>query len=238
MKLTLFALISILFTVSVYAQKLPNTQSQSIWAGKIKVDGKLDDWNKELPAYNRENNLWYSLANDDKYLYLAVKKDKFPTKAYSRGGIKLFISTKEIKKTEGLPTITFPVIVVDGKPVPFKEWNDIDVRHIPGVTDTLISIYNDHGIQVAWNLDETEIGKIYTYELAIPLKLLSISPGQTIYYNMLLRGTRSKPLRPGQVSPIAVSTPHVPVSEEVKQRLIDSDTWTDFWATYKLATKR
>ena len=121
MKFVLPILLSILSTTSLYAQKAPNTQSQSIWAKQVKLDGKLDDWGKELAAYNKENDLWYSMANDDKFLYLAIKKDKFPGKAYARGGIKLFISTKETKITKGLPAVTFPVPIIDGKPIPKTE---------------------------------------------------------------------------------------------------------------------
>ncbi|TCC97791.1 hypothetical protein [Pedobacter hiemivivus] len=239
MKLNFFILFSILFATSLYAQKVPNTQSQSIWAGKIKIDGKLDDWSKELPAYNKENNLWYSLANDDKFLYLAVKKDKFPTKAYAAGGIKLFISLKEVKSTNELPAITFPVPFVNGKAVPKDEWNEIDLRNIKSVTDTLISIYNAMGIQAGYKLEETDKGTMYFYELAVPLKLLGINPGQMIFYNMLLRGNAKKQLTPAQAAMFASFDPNLNphVRKEDIARMIDSGNWSEFWASYKLASK-
>jgi hypothetical protein len=239
MKLVVFLLLCTFFTINLYAQKAPNTQSQSIWAKQVKIDGKLDDWGKELAANNKENNLWYSMANDDKYLYLAVKKDKFPTKAYARGGIKLFISSKETKTTAGLPAVTFPVPIVDGKPVPRTEWNEIDVRDIAGITDTLISIYNEQGIQVAFNLEDNGHGSVYTYELAIPLKLLGIGPMQTIYYNMLLRGSAGKALSPAQAA--MLSNPSTELNPGFsKERLLgmaDSLNWSEFWASYKLAPR-
>ena len=239
MKLTLSILISILLIADLYAQKVPNTQSQSIWAKQVKIDGKLDDWGKELAANNKENNLWYSMANDDKYLYLAVKKDKFPAKAYARGGIKLFISSKETKTTAGLPAVTFPVPIIDGKPVPRTEWNEIDVRDIAGITDTLISIYNEQGIQVAFNLEDKGNGSVYTYELAVPLKLLGISPMQTIYYHMLLRGSAGKALSPAQAA--MLSNPSTELnpgfSKEQLLGMADSLNWSAFWASYQLAPK-
>lgn len=239
MKLTLLMLSSLLCAVQLYAQKVPNIQSQSIWAKQVKVDGRLDDWGKELSAYNKENNLWYSMANDDKFLYLAVKKDKFPTKAYAKGGIKLFISLKEVKSTNELPAITFPVPFVNGKAVPKDEWNEIDLRDIKGVTDTLVSIYNEIGIQAGYKLDVTEKGTVYSYELAVPLKLLSIETGQTIFYNMLLRGNAKEPLSPQSAAMLASidpkENPHVKV-EDI-ERMIDSGNWSDFWASYKLALK-
>lgn len=239
MKHILPILVSITFTANLYAQKVPNTQSQSIWAKQVKIDGKLDDWGKELAAYNKENNLWYSMANDDKFLYLAVKKDKFPGKAYARGGIKLFISSKETKSTAGLPAVTFPVPIIDGKPVPRTEWNEIDVRDIVGITDTLISIYNEQGIQVGWKLEDNDSGPMYAYELAIPLKLVDIHPGQTIHYNMLLRGSAGKALSPAQAA--MLSNPSTELNPGFsKERLLgmmDSLNWSEFWASYKLALK-
>ena len=239
MKFVLPILLSILSTTSLYAQKAPNTQSQSIWAKQVKLDGKLDDWGKELAAYNKENDLWYSMANDDKFLYLAIKKDKFPGKAYARGGIKLFISTKETKITKGLPAVTFPVPIIDGKPIPKTEWNEIDVRDIAGITDTLISIYNEQGIQVAWKLEDKDNGPIYTYELAIPLKLLGINQGQTIYYNMLLRGSGAKALSPAEAAMMANPSPELNpgFSKEQLLGMIDRTIWSEFWGSYKLAAK-
>ncbi|RQO66332.1 hypothetical protein DBR43_29355 [Pedobacter sp. KBW06] len=237
MKSVPLILFSILFSTYLYAQKVPNTQNQSIWAEKIKIDGKLDDWSGRLSAYNQENNLWYSIANDDKFLYLAVKKDKFPAKAYATGGIKLFLSNKETKNTAGLPAFTFPVPVVNGKLIPRDEWNEIDVRDLSGITDTLISIYNEHGIQAGWNIENN--GEVYTYELAIPLKLVDIKPGQTIYYNMLLRGNARKRLSPSQAAMYTMGGNNLNpnVSKEMMLRIIDSGNWSEFWASYKLAQK-
>jgi len=239
MKLNFLILFSILLATSLCAQKVPNTQSKSIWAGKLKIDGKLDDWGKELSAYNKENKLWYSVSNDKAFLYLAVKKDKFPTKAYARGGIKLFISTKEVKSTNGLSAITFPVAIVNGKASPKEDWNEMDIRNIPGITDTLISIYNEHGIQIAFNLEDAEKGPVYTYELAIPLKLVGVSAGQTIYYNMLLRGNAKEQLSPVHAAMFSQMSPKLNphVTEEMIQRMIDSGNWSDFWGSYKLASK-
>lgn len=227
-----------LSAIHLYAQKIPNTQEKSIWVKGVKVDGKLDDWGKELSAYNKENSLWYSIANDDKFLYLAVKKDKFPTKAYARGGIKLFISTKEVKFTNGLPAISFPVPIVDGKSIPREEWNEIDVRNISGLTDTLISVYNEVGIQVGFNLEETDKGKVYSYELAVPLKLFGIRSGQIIYYNMLLRGNTLKQMSPAQAAMIANIDPKLNpfLSKDQIQQMNDSMIWSEFWASYQLAT--
>lgn len=223
----------------LFVQKVPNIQVKSIWADKVKIDGKLNEWGSELQAYNKDNKFWYTIANDDKYLYFAMKKDKNASKAYARGGVRFFVSDKsKINVDDKTASITFPVVMQGNKTIPKEEWNDIEVLHIPEIADTLISIYNKQGIQVGWDLQDTEKGPVYTYELAIPLKLINIrTPGQALSYGVLLRGTRRIPLRPGQVSPIlnAIDRSPVPASRVVQEERADKDTWTEFQATYKLA---
>lgn len=222
-----------------FVQKVPDIQVKSIWADKVKIDGKLNEWGSVLQAYNKDNKFWYTIANDDKYLYFAMKKDKNASKAYARGGVRFFVSDKsKINGDDKTASVTFPVAMQGNKNIPKEEWNDIEVLHIPEITDSLISIYNKQGIQVGWDLQNTADGPVYTYELAIPLKLINVrTPGQMLSYGVLLRGTRRIPLPPGRVSPLlnAIDLSPVPASRAVQEERADRDTWTEFQATYKLA---
>lgn len=95
-----------------YGQKLNNVQEGSVQApAGIKVDGKLGEWNNTFQAYNKTTQLTYTLANDDKNLYLVVKStDMDNTNKVLAGGISLAINTDNKKKEKGAFIITFPVI--------------------------------------------------------------------------------------------------------------------------------
>lgn len=237
MKIGVFIVLLCTCIVGAFAQKVHDVQAESIWATGIEVDGNLEDWGKQLGSYNEVTRLWYSIANDDKYLYLAIKKDQGVLKVYSKSGIRFFVGPKEVNDTKKMPSITFPVPVINDKRVLPNDWADIEVLNFPSIKDPLISIYNEFGIQVGWKLNKTEDGEVFLYELAIPLELLNIGTNQTFAYNVLLRGFRDKPLPIGSVSPISISTSHNPMPEKMKLDMIDNDNWTSFWANYTLAKK-
>jgi len=76
----------------------------------IKVDGKLNEWGYDFQAYNKTTKLYYTMANDDKNLYLVVKiKDKIDINKALGGGISLLINTADKKKDKDAFTITFPM---------------------------------------------------------------------------------------------------------------------------------
>ncbi|OCX53677.1 hypothetical protein BEL04_05115 [Mucilaginibacter sp. PPCGB 2223] len=76
----------------------------------IKIDGKLAEWGYDLQAYNKTTKIYYTMANDDKNLYLVVKvKDKIDITKTLGGGISLTINTADKKKDKDAFVITFPM---------------------------------------------------------------------------------------------------------------------------------
>lgn len=94
------------------AQKLPDIQSVSFEALKgIRIDGKLSEWENTFAAENKRTSLYYTLANDEKNIYLAVKSaNEAAVAKIMLGGISFTINTKGKKKDENSFTITYPLI--------------------------------------------------------------------------------------------------------------------------------
>lgn len=201
---------------NTFAQKINNTQQGNMWAPQgIKIDGKLSEWGTELQAYNKTVKLWYSMANDDKYLYLAIKSEELNyNPKILAGGISLTINTADRKRDKDAYVVTYPIIsraggfsrggrgrrggfgqdqdkpdtaaIVAQQRQTLATGKEISAIGFKEITDTLISIYNEYGIKAAANIDDKGI---YTAELAIPLAMLRIPTGQKeIAYNIKLNG--------------------------------------------------
>lgn len=105
--------------LNVFAQdnsgnkKLKDVQAVNLVAPeKAKVDGNLIEWSDNFQAYNKSTKLFYTLSNDDKYLYLVVKStDAANNTKIVAGGITLTINTDGKKKEEDGYSVTFPVPV-------------------------------------------------------------------------------------------------------------------------------
>lgn len=213
--------------VNLFAQndladkKFENVQAANLLAPeKIKIDGNLTDWNDNFQAYNKSTKLYYTLSNDDKFLYLVVKSiDPANNTKIAAGGITLTINTDNKKKEQDGYSVTFPYVAppvpgqrgqrgagggpggfaggggnFGGGPGGFGRNNandsaalaaqaaarkqlvtaskEIKVTGFKDITDSLISIYNEHSIKtgIAYQAQNN-----YTYEVAIPLKLLGLS---------------------------------------------------------------
>ncbi|WP_037458193.1 hypothetical protein, partial [Sphingobacterium paucimobilis] len=65
-KLTFFTIVFAGMLTQSYAQKnkQPQVQQTSIWMEGFEADGKLDEWQQPLQAYNDDTHIAYSLAND------------------------------------------------------------------------------------------------------------------------------------------------------------------------------
>src|SRR3954465_10204946 len=94
---------------SLLAQKLPNVQQVSLRAPtNIRVDGKAIEWG-QFKAHNSATDLWYSIANDEKNLYLSLKAtDGDVINRIIGGGITFKITNKNIMGDEGI-SITYPI---------------------------------------------------------------------------------------------------------------------------------
>ncbi len=94
-----------------YAQKLPDIQSGTILAPiAVRIDGKNLEWNN-FSAENKRTGLLYTISNDDKNLYLAIRaiNNDVITKVFA-GGISVSINTKGKKKEEETYIVTYPLV--------------------------------------------------------------------------------------------------------------------------------
>jgi hypothetical protein len=94
------------------SKKLPTIQEGNTWApANVKIDGKLNEWNDSFQAYNKVTHLYYTVANDDKNLYLVIKTSDATTNAkITAGGITLAINTEGKKKDKDVYSLTYPII--------------------------------------------------------------------------------------------------------------------------------
>lgn len=245
-----------LFAQDANPKKLNPVQIGSVFAPeKIKIDGKLNEWDNDFKAYNRNTRILYTLSNDEKNMYLAVKSTDFTTKAkIIAGGVDLIINTDGKKKDKGAPSVTFPVIehperlggnISDR----FENRNagtdtalmhqlhqrtiiaakQIRVLGISAITDTLISIYNMDGIKTALNFDSD--GGL-TLEMAIPLRLMNLTASNTqeLAYHIVLNGFQPE-WGGGPSGPGGDSGPNT-------LNMFDLMTPSDFWGKYTLAKKQ
>ncbi|WP_121197685.1 hypothetical protein [Mucilaginibacter gracilis] len=218
---TTFRNILILYILIVnfaYAQKIPNIQTTSLKIpDNIKFDGKANKWNNNFQAYNHATNLYYSIANNDKLLYLIfqIKQPDIITKVFL-GGVTLTISSA-INPQKFKTSVTYPVFIGQKAPLysifknkPKKSNDSIQYAmqvdsFIYNLNNTFlnnlkliiveknenatdtISIYNQQGIKVASRFDNNFY---FTCEIGIPIKLFDQSSSASEYnYNIRLNGS-------------------------------------------------
>ncbi|MFD2872835.1 hypothetical protein ACFS5N_10175 [Mucilaginibacter ximonensis] len=259
-KLSLLTVLFMLARTCIFAQafdpkKLESVQKESVFApSPVKIDGKLNEWNNNFKAYNRNTRLLYILSNDEKNMYLVVKSTDFTTKAkIIAGGVDLIVNTEGKKKDKDAPSVTFPVIEHPERlggniSERFENRNagvdtelmnqlhqrtiiaakQIRVLNIKPITDTLISIYNTDGIKTALNFD-TDGG--LTLEMSIPLKYFNLTPESTkeMAYHIVLNGFQPE-WGGGPSGPGGNGGPNT-------LNMFDLMTPSDFWGKYSLAKK-
>ena len=110
-KLILSLLALTIASDTLCAQKLPKVQETGLRVpANVKIDGKPTEWNK-FQAYNTTTGLYYTIANDDEKLYLAVQaKDQTVIKRMLGGGITLSIQRSTDKKDKNKISITYPML--------------------------------------------------------------------------------------------------------------------------------
>lgn len=230
----IFAITSLLAlsSMAVFAQdkKLKDVQEASLWApAGVKADGKLTEWNDSFQALNKATKLYYTIANDEKNLYLVFKSTDMTTNnKVAAGGITIAVNTDGKKKTENAYSMTYPVVVrnfgrgqrpggaggaggitvVNGgnmrgmmggsqaemdsamlamRKQTLAQAKEIKVAGFKDIPDSLISLYNEHGVKAMANYDAS--GN-FLYEVAIPLKLMGLTTASTneIAYNVRVNG--------------------------------------------------
>jgi hypothetical protein len=121
--LTFLTIVSI--ALSATAQKQPQVQEGSVRAPEgVKIDGKLNEWQNPfinvqkytgfLSAFNSSSRIYYTVANDDKNLYLVVRGlGNGVSKKILAGGLVFTLSHAAEKrnrsKDPGNVTVNFPV---------------------------------------------------------------------------------------------------------------------------------
>ena len=192
----------------VYAQKLPNKQEKSLWAMQ---QPKFSDANQSYQAYNSATEIFYSISNDDKNLYLEVKAAK-PVIIQKIISYKLtfIITNLSDKKAKRTFAAKFPYLNLTDRQLVIRsvksqtlkrdsminilnkqvvpDAREIAVNNSLELKDSLVSVYNESGIKAACHFDND---MAYIYHLAIPFKLLNAdakSSDLKIGYQIKLNG--------------------------------------------------
>nr|WP_294793398.1 hypothetical protein [uncultured Mucilaginibacter sp.] len=201
--------------ISADAQKLPNVQS----VGKLlpenaKIDGKLTEWQDVLQAYNKTTRIEYTLADNAGQFYLAVRsKDVASTAKILAGGITLNINIPGVKQANA-PSITVPVtnsgyaltpsgdvkanfsVLTDSLKIvaAIKQFKFIKALNFKGLQDTLLSIYNEQGIQSKMTYDNGT----FVCEILIPKQFIGLAGlSKSFTYQIKLNGVPSPPIAGG-----------------------------------------
>jgi hypothetical protein len=112
-KIIFLSLLVLFFTEKISAQyKFKSAQTTNLRApANIKADGKLTEWTDSLQAFNSNTKLYYTLSNDDNFLYLTIKSTDATNNAkIQAGGITFTLNPEGKKKTEDAFVVTYPVI--------------------------------------------------------------------------------------------------------------------------------
>jgi len=213
--ITIIAGILLLAGINLSAQAQKNVQENPVWApDNTKVDGRLNEWNDNFQALNKATQVYYTLANDDKNLYLVIKSaNQNSANKIVAGGLNLTINAAGKKSDKDGTIITFPTSNIAslsnmvtpavrqpgdvGRPTIDTELvaavhkaaidaaKEIKISGIKEITDSVISVYNQYGIKATINYDAK--GNLL-YELAVPLKYLHLADGAAFSYNLKVNG--------------------------------------------------
>jgi hypothetical protein len=242
------------------AQKLPNVQTAGIYApANVKVDGKLTEWNNQLEAYNKTTALYYTMANSNDNLYLAIRVTDFVamdkilggglsltitgkngaiafttplTSATNRGNISKAARSSEAM-TDSLANKLNKELATHSK--------EAGIKGISAITDPTISVYNEYGIKVSGYVGTD---KTYTCEIAIPLKYITpiLGGAEDFKYNIMVNGvmmnivtaTRNGEVVATQSAEMAAMMANIKINGA---SMMELSSPTDFSGTYTLIKK-
>ncbi len=208
-RLLLAMLLVALFQSPLLAQKLPNKQEVSVaLPANLKINGKADEWNNQYQAYNSATQLKYTIANNDKDLYIVVNADdRTIVQKIGLFGITLTISPvvpndkkvsitypqKKINNILPLPNVDITEAVLrDANAKLSADAKTMKITGVKDITEEETSIYNSFDIRAAAAIDAQ---RSYTTEFAIPLKYLSLDgkTGQTVKFDIQINGPAKNP---------------------------------------------
>lgn len=224
MKTAFFLLVACL-SISANAQKTTNIQETAVWVPEnMKVDGKLTEWNDSFQSMNKSTQLYYTLSNDDKNLYLVIKSAKsFSANKLVAGGLNLTINAVGKKSDDNAVIITFPmsnIASLSSLVAPTVRQEGYNGRPKEELDPALVAEVHRTSIEAAKEIKlkgvkevKDSIISIYneygfkglinyddkgnlTYELAVPLKYLHLTDGTAFAYNVKLNGIGGNSLNP------------------------------------------
>lgn len=263
MKTLQLLLIAALAFANANAQKLPNKQKVSVrLLPNVKIDGKATEWNNQFQAYNKTTDFYYTIANNNDELYLVIQtSDRFAFNKIIDRGLTLSVKNPVTGKAAnftfpngvynainglsttlrddilgGSPKLSEADIMANNKTLKDRH-RLIKVEGVEGI-DTLVSVYNENGIQAAELFDNN---RAYTLEMAVKLKLigLSSSNGTKIRYKLKLNPAGVRAFDPDryvieeglQIPPVEFEK----LKAEVAIRYAKTFGGTDFEGEYTLA---
>jgi len=154
------------------AQKFPAVQQVSLRApATIKIDGIPTEWGESLQAYNKNVELYYTIANDDENLYLTVQAtNPRIIQKLLMAGLVLSVNSTGKKDDANSSSITFPLLsAVNSRHVLIDAGMEPDVfadnSASPRPADSLIALANK---TLLANAKEFKIKGIKTIADTIP----------------------------------------------------------------------
>jgi len=107
-----FLLINIAFPAA--SQKLPKVQNTIMRApANVKIDGNATDWGNKFLAFNTNNRIYYTMANDDENLYLVLRTNDGSANEKAIFGITFTInmSGEKAKNSKQNIGVTYPTVM-------------------------------------------------------------------------------------------------------------------------------
>lgn len=253
---------SILLVITVTLFNLSGAFSQkkaelinTKWAqNPVIADGSLSDWPDSLTLFNEATNLYYSLANDDKNVYLALRSaSKQDLTKILAGGISFSANIEGKKKDPA--TVIFPVLDrTPGKSRNTKDQPDVEemqkqilsrirdikVAGFKEIIDGGISLQNTYGIRAAASFDKNNN---LIQEIIIPLSLLNLSTANAseVTYSIKVNGLQGPAVgmnqrQTAQRQPMGgMYGGQFPPRNTAMNKLLTS---TEFYIKSRLATKQ
>lgn len=220
---TLLLVVITIGSGNLYAQTLPKIQQGGLKAPtNVKVDGSIVEWGNNFEANSPANRFYYSIANDDKNLYLVVKmQDATANFKAIKGGIHLTIfaeTTKSIsfphfkngneqihdyshkglyysknRSPENLKALDS--VFLAGNKLAAATFKEIDIVDEKGLPLQTLSLYNEFGIRAAGRFDKD---MHYVLEMSIPLKYLGLDAHNNLKFKYNLGLIATNDMRNGK----------------------------------------
>jgi len=256
----LFLFTGLLMVTGLQGQHLPDKQTVSLWApSSVKIDGKADEWPEQLQAYNHATDIYYTIANDDSYLYLCIEATQQAViNKIINSGITFSIHSYGNKKDKNnVVSVTYPIteghalfFLIPRKPIEtthlygadisIQTYNKrleqkckwIGIKGVPGLEDSL-SVYNTDGIKAACRFDTK---KKYVCEFALAVKYLKMAGSAPFKfsYHLVVNATPDRKLLLINANDGKQYPPMV--NKMMERQALDAKE-TDFWANYTMAVK-